>query len=152
MSKTTGIRLTDAAIRAAEPRAKNWRLYDSLGLILEVHPSGGKYWRLKYRVGGREKRLSLGVFPDVNANEARERRNQAREMLAAGVDPSELRKKERVAQRAEQTRTESAIRFRLDKDGDLSFQLGKRCVRLIGSETAELRAFLEATRAVLLRH
>jgi hypothetical protein len=152
MSKTARTPLTDAAIRAAEPRMKIWRLYDSLGLILEVHPSGGKYWRLKYRVAGREKRLSLGVFPDVSANEARNRRDEAREMLAAGLDPSELRKKERVAERAEQNRPESAIRFTLDNDGALSVCLGKRCLMLTGTETAELRVFLDATRAVIPRH
>jgi hypothetical protein len=66
-------------------------------LILEIHPNGGKYWRLKYRFAGREKRLSLGVFPDVKVSQARERRDEARELLVEGIDPSELRKAERVA-------------------------------------------------------
>ncbi|QCP47857.1 DUF4102 domain-containing protein [Trinickia violacea] len=151
MAKAARTPLTDAAIRAAEPHVKIWRLYDSLGLILEVHPSGGKYWRLKYRVAGREKRVSLGVFPDVNVNEARRRRNEAREMLAAGIDPSEMRRKERAGQGAGQERREVVMRFALDNDGALSLRLGKRCMNLTGAETAELRAFLDATRAVIPR-
>ncbi|WP_133879803.1 Arm DNA-binding domain-containing protein [Panacagrimonas perspica] len=56
--------LTDTAIKAAKPRAKAYRLSDQKGLYLEVADSGGKWWRFKYRVGGKEKRLSLGVYPD----------------------------------------------------------------------------------------
>ncbi|MFM0141287.1 Arm DNA-binding domain-containing protein [Paraburkholderia sp. RL18-085-BIA-A] len=141
--------MTDAAIRAAGPRAKIWRLYDSRGLILEIHPSGGKYWRVKYRVGGREKRLALGVFPDVTVSEARKRRDEARKLLVAGIDPAELRKEERIAQRDEQDRREAAMRFTLDSDGALSLRLGKRCMNMTGAETAELRVFLDATRAVI---
>ena len=57
--------LTDVAIRAAKPREKPYRLSDSGGLYLEVSPSGSKLWRWKYRFGGKEKRLALGVYPDV---------------------------------------------------------------------------------------
>ncbi len=78
--------MADAAIRIAEPRSKNWRLYDSLGLMLEVQPVGGKYWRLKCQVAGGEAPLA-GNVSGVSVSEARERRDKAREMLAAGVDP-----------------------------------------------------------------
>ena len=151
MPKANRILLTDAVIRAAVPRAKVWRLYDSLGLIVDVHPSGGKYWRIKYRVDGREKRLALGVFPDVNVSEARKRRDEVRKMLAAGIDPAVLRKEERLAQRDKQDRREAAIRFTLDSNGALSLRLGKRQMNLTGTETAELRVFLDATRAVIPR-
>ena len=60
--------------------------------------NGGKWWRLKYRFGGREKRLSLGVYPDVDLKSARQKRASARQQLAAGVDPGEARKAERLAQ------------------------------------------------------
>lgn len=104
MAKTDRTPLADAVIRAAIPRAKIWRLYDSLGLLVEIHPAGGKYWRLKYRFGGKEKRLALGVFPDVMVSDARRLRDEARQLLAAGVDPSEVRKEERIARHKEHDR------------------------------------------------
>ncbi len=84
--------LTTTAIRNAKPNDKPRRLFDSGGLYLEVVPSGGKWWRLKYRYEGKEKRLSLGVYPDISLKDARERRDEARRLLANGVDPSEARK------------------------------------------------------------
>lgn len=89
--------LTDTAIRNAKPAAKPVRLFDAGGLYLEVAPSGGKWWRLKYRVDGKEKRLSLGVYPDVSLKAARERRDEARALLAAGVDPGAQRKAQKLA-------------------------------------------------------
>jgi integrase len=74
------------------------RLFDERGLYLEISPRGGRWWRLKYRHGGKEKRLSLGVYPDVPLKEARERRDEARKLLATGVDPSENRKATRAAE------------------------------------------------------
>ena len=77
--------LTDTAIRKLKPAEKPVRSYDSGGLYLEVAPSGGKWWRLKYRIGGKEKRLSLGVYPDVGLKDAREKRDAARKLLADGI-------------------------------------------------------------------
>lgn len=79
--------LTDTTIRNAKPGPKPIRLFDGGGLYLEVSPAGGKLWRLKYRIDGKEKRLSLGVYPDVGLKEARDRRDDARKLLAAGIDP-----------------------------------------------------------------
>lgn len=84
--------LTDVVIRKAKPTEKAVRLSDERGLYLEVAPSGGKWWRLKFRFEGKEKRLSLGVYPDVGLKEARDRRDAARKLLAEGVDPSAHRK------------------------------------------------------------
>ena len=64
--------LTNTAIRNAKSGKKTCKLYDERGLYLEVSPNGGKWWRLKYRFGGKEKRLSLGVYPDVTLKMARE--------------------------------------------------------------------------------
>ena len=89
--------LTDTAIRNAKARAKPFRLADARGLYLEMAPAGGKWWRLKYRFGGKEKRLSLGVYPDVSLGMARERRDSARKLLADGVDPSANRKAQNAA-------------------------------------------------------
>lgn len=89
--------LTDTAIRNAKPKAKAFKMFDGGGLHLEVSPAGGKWWRLKYRYGGKEKRLSLGVYPDVTLKVARERRDEARKLLAHGIDPSQNRKSARSA-------------------------------------------------------
>ena len=84
--------LTDTAIRKVKPGDKPIRMFDGGGLYLEVSPAGGKWWRLKYRFDGKEKRLSLGVYPDVGLKDARERRDANRKLLAAGIDLSENRK------------------------------------------------------------
>ncbi len=89
--------LTDTEIRAAKPRQKAAKLFDERGLYLEVTPTGGKWWRLKYRFSGKEKRLSLGVYPDVSLKDARARRDAARKLVADGIDPSENRKAQAIA-------------------------------------------------------
>ena len=83
--------ITDVLIRNAHPSGRSLRLFDGGGLYLEVAPSGSKYWRLKYRYAGREKRLALGVYPETGLKLARERRDDARKLLANGVDPSAAR-------------------------------------------------------------
>jgi integrase len=84
--------LTDTAIRNAKPRQKPYKLSDGGGLFLLMQPSGGKWWRYKYRFVGKEKLLALGAYPDVSLAEARERHLQARKALAAGNDPGEKKK------------------------------------------------------------
>ena len=84
--------LTDTACKNAKPEAKPYKLADGGGLYLEVAPSGSKYWRLKYRFVGKEKRLAFGVYPEVSLAEARERRAVARKALLTGSDPSEIKK------------------------------------------------------------
>lgn len=92
--------LTDTAIRKAKPADKPRKLFDGGGLYLEVAPSGGKWWRLKYRHAGKEKRISLGTYPDVPLKDARDRRDAARRLLADGQDPSTIRRDERTAKNA----------------------------------------------------
>lgn len=84
--------LKDITCRTSPPKDKLYRLFDGGGLYLEITPAGSKYWRIKYRFAGKEKRLALGVYPDVSLADAREQRQQARKMLAAGTDPSEAKK------------------------------------------------------------
>lgn len=97
--------LTDAAIRTAKPQNKPYKLADGEGMYLEVAPAGGKWWRLKYRIDGKEKRLSLGTYPDTGLKEAREKRADARKQLAAGIDPGAHRKATKAARVAEHTNT-----------------------------------------------
>ncbi len=85
--------LTDIVVRNVKPdNSKTLRLKDDRGLYLEVSPAGGKWWRLRYWMAGKENRLSLGVYPEVSLKDARERRDEARRLIANGIDPSQVRK------------------------------------------------------------
>lgn len=86
------MKLTNKRCENAESRNKPYKLSDGNGLYLEIMPNGSKYWRLKYRFMNKEKRLAFGVFPLVKLAEAREKREQARKLLASGIDPSEAKK------------------------------------------------------------
>lgn len=84
--------LTDKVILNATPAAKAKKLADGHGLYIEIAPSGSKLWRMKYRYGGKEKRLALGAYPETSLKVAREKLGEARTLLAAGVDPGEQRR------------------------------------------------------------
>lgn len=101
--------LTDVAVRTAKPKDKSYKLSDGGGMYLEVSPKGGKWWRLKYRVDGKEKRISLGVYPDVGLKEARQRRDEARKQLAADIDPGEHRKAVQAAKAEKNANTFEVI-------------------------------------------
>ena len=88
--------LTDVAIRNAKPRAKPYKMGDAFGLFVLIQPSGEKLWRFKYRFDGRDKKLAIGTYPVIGLAEARRRRDQARELLAAGKDPSRERRREKL--------------------------------------------------------
>lgn len=90
--------LTDIAIRNAKPASKPYKRGDSGGLYLLITPTGGKLWRLKFRVAGKEKLLSLGAWPDISLAVARTKRDEARTSLAAGADPA--REKQQAKHRA----------------------------------------------------
>jgi integrase len=89
--------LSKLLIDKTKPQSKILRLSDGRGMYLEVSPTGGKWWRFKYRIEGKEKRISLGVYPDVGLAEARDKREAARKLVVAGIDPAEHRKAEKLA-------------------------------------------------------
>ena len=84
-------------VRGAKPRERPYKLFDERGLFLLVTPTGGRLWRLKYRLHGRENLISLGVYPDVTLKRAREKRDEARRLIADGIDPSAERQAKRAA-------------------------------------------------------
>jgi len=84
--------LTDAKARNARPKSKQFKIFDTDGLSLLVSPAGGKWWRFKYRLGGKEKLISLGTYPEVKLAQARVRRDEARKQVADNIDPSQARK------------------------------------------------------------
>ncbi len=94
------MKLSDTTIRNAKPTAKPVRMFDGGGLYLEVAPSGGKLWRLKYRIADKEKRLAIGTYPDVGLKLARQRRDEARELIAQGIDPSAAKQAEKASRAA----------------------------------------------------
>lgn len=136
--------LSDTACRRAKPTDKPFKLADGGGLYLEVMPNGSKYWRQKYRFAGTEKRLALGVYPDVGLKAARKRRDAAREQIASGVDPGEVKRAAKISQAGAESfeaiarewlaqtdakrakRTNDTIRTRLE--ADLLPWLGKRAI------------------------
>lgn len=89
--------LSDTAIRQAKPTIKPRKLFDANGLYLLIAPTGGKWWRLKYRFAGKEHVLALGTYPDVGLKAAREKRDAARKLRAAGIDPGDERRKAKAA-------------------------------------------------------
>ena len=129
-------RFTDAAIQDAQPRAKPYKIYDSRGLILEVMPTGAKYWRLKYRFNRKERRVGLGVFPKVTIDEARIARDEARKLLASGVDPVQARR----AGHGDFTHATFGLSF--DADGSLLIHVNGEGLALSPHRVSVLRTFL----------
>ena len=86
--------LTNTAIQNAKPSEKSYKIYDTDGLFMQVTPAGGKWWRFKYRFEGKEKLLSLGTYPEVSLKQARDKRDDARKLIANDqIDPSDNRQK-----------------------------------------------------------
>src|SRR4051812_9238634 len=111
--------LTNTTIRKEKPTARPVKLFDGGGLFLLVMPSGGKWWRLKYRFSGKEKLLSLGVYPDISLKDARERRENARKLLANDIDPALNRRAAKEAQQEQGANTFEVIaREWLEKQKD----------------------------------
>ncbi|MDP1637104.1 MAG: integrase arm-type DNA-binding domain-containing protein [Candidatus Nitrotoga sp.] len=83
--------LTELEVKKAKATDKQQKLSDGSGLYLLIHPNGSKYWQMAYRFGGKQKTLSLGVYPEVSLADARDRRGQARKLLANDADPSAIK-------------------------------------------------------------
>jgi hypothetical protein len=84
--------LKDKDIRALEPKEKPYKMSDGGGMYLLVTPPGGKLWQMGYRFGGKQKTLSIGIYPDVSIKNAEDARDAARKLLAAGIDPHAAKK------------------------------------------------------------
>ena len=102
------MKLKDVAVRKAKPEARPYKMADGGGLFLLVQPNGSKYWRLKYRFGGKEKLMALGVYPETTIADARTRRDEARKLLAHGGDPGAVKQTQK-----KQAKTAAANSFEL---------------------------------------
>ncbi|MBR3665216.1 MAG: integrase arm-type DNA-binding domain-containing protein [Desulfovibrio sp.] len=96
--------LSDKQIKALVPKEKTYITSDGYGMYLEVTPKGSKRWRMKYRFGGKENRLSFGLYPDVTLAQAREKCQEVRKMISEGTDPSQARKDAKAQAKAEAER------------------------------------------------
>jgi len=101
--------LTDVKVRNAKPGEKDTKLFDGGGLFLLVTSGGGKLWHFKYRIEGKEKKLSFGTYPEVSLAEAREKREAARKQVAADIDPGEARKAEKRTESEKAVNTFEAV-------------------------------------------
>lgn len=99
------MKLNDPIVKAAKPKEKPYKLTDGHGLILLINPNGRKWWRYRYDYGGKEKMLSLGVYPEVTLQEARQGRNEARALLKQGIDPSQHRQEKKYAEQIAREQT-----------------------------------------------
>ena len=89
--------LTDTTCKNAKAKDKPYKLADEKGMFLLVNPNGSKYFRLKYRIDGKEKLLALGIYPEISLKQARDKRDEARSQLADSIDPNENRKAIKLA-------------------------------------------------------
>lgn len=101
--------LTEIECRNAKRAEKSYKLTDEKGMYLEVMPTGAKYWRMQYRYGGKQKRLALGVYPEVALKEAREKRQDARVLIADGIDPAAKKKIDKLTKRLDSENSFEAI-------------------------------------------
>lgn len=101
--------LTDLQVRNVKPKEKDFKLSDGFGLHLLVTTTGGKLWRFQYRYADKQKLLAIGAYPSISLAEARQARDDARKLLATGVDPNESRKAARIANSVEAKNTFEAI-------------------------------------------
>ncbi len=101
--------INDMQIRRAKPDAKAYTLSDGAGLSMLIEPNGSKSWRFRYRFAGKPKMISLGVYPTVSLAQARNRRDEARKLLSEGRNPSEVRKEQKLALKAENINSFEAI-------------------------------------------
>jgi len=102
-------KLTELGLRKAKPSSKPKKFSDGGGLFLLLHPSGSKYWRMKYRFIGKEKLLAFGVWPEVSLTEARKKRNEAKQLLKSDKDPSAAKKNLKVSQKVAQSNTFGSV-------------------------------------------
>jgi len=145
------MKLDTASILNLKPNIKPFKVFDGHGLYLYVSPNNTKFWRLKYRWLRKENTLSLGAFPKVSLAEARQLSEQARSLLAKGINPGEIAKQKKVAIEEEKDRQAEKIRFSLDNEWALSIRLGNKIMNLTSDETLDLWYFLEAIQHAIPR-
>jgi integrase len=149
------MKLTHKECANAKPTEKVRRLHDGQGLVLEIRPQGGKYWRLKYRYANKDKMLAIGVYPLISLQEAREKRDEARKLLANGIDPMQAKHEKRLNQQLEAENTfESLARdwhanWKVNKQAKHAFVIMNRLERDVFPEIGKLSVNKVTPRMIL---
>ncbi len=128
--------LSAVAVRNAKPSEKPHKLVDEKGMYLLIQPTGSKLWRMDYRFNGKRKTLALGTFPDTDLKDARDKRDEARKLLAQDIDPGAQRKQEKQERRLSQENTFEAV--------------GREWMKIKGKEWTD--SYAGKTKACLERH
>jgi len=115
--------LSEVKVRNAKPKENNYKLFDGGGLYVLVTPSGGKLWHFKYRFDKKEKKLTLGTYPEISLADARQKREEARKQIAHGIDPGAVRKAQKQA-KTEETETFEVIALEWHTKFSLSWAIG----------------------------
>ncbi len=149
MPKTT-LPLTEIQVEKAAATDKPVKFFDGKGLYLLISPTKNngisKCWRLKYRFQGKERLLSLGIYPEVSLSEARIRREQARLLLANNQDPGDERKQEKAAQKALASNANTDPSVKLIMGGGVEIRKGRTAIQLTGEESQFLAELLNKLR------
>jgi len=142
-------RLTDEMVQNATPRDKPYKMADSGGMYLYVMPTGSKYWRMDYRFERKQYTLAFGVYPDVSLSVARVRKDEAKAMLASGINPAVPKREARIEAAQQKALVKFETKppsFRLSiADNALTIQAQSNKLTLSPEQTDAVRAFLVAT-------
>lgn len=125
--------LTELKIKSSKPDSKAYKLADEKGMYLLIQPSGGKLWRLDYRFDSKRKTLALGGYPDVSLAEARDRRDQARKLLAGGSDPGAVKKAQKAGRKEQAANSfeVTARRWHQKNTGKWSESYADKTIRML---------------------
>jgi len=136
--------LTEDAIRSATPGAKDRKISDERGLFLIVTPSGGRHWRFRYRFKNKQNALALGVYPAVGLDDARQQRDQARHLLAQGIDPAQVRRQEKARGKSEYlaAMNPSTVKVSASIDGAVEIWKGHAVMCLTSGEALAVKDLL----------
>ena len=138
--------ITEEEIANAQPKAKPYRLLAGQGLHVLVSPAGGKYWRMKYRMAGRQNTYSMGVFPKVSLEEAIKLRDEAKRLIRSGIDPNEA-KREAKKNKRKPEKFKSQFRMDINEDGLLIIETPQSIISLTPDQARALKAFLATSLA-----
>jgi hypothetical protein len=134
--------LSDSDIEYLKPMSSSYKRSVGKSLFILVEPNGGKYWRFKYHYNGKSKTLAIGVFPHVTLSTAIKLRDEAKELLEQGIDPS-LIKREAKRIKTEMSKT-PVFRMNISRDGELTIQNKITAIKLTKLQTEALKSFLNA--------
>ena len=134
-------KITEVDIIKATPRENAYKLTVGGALYLLVSPSGGKYWRMKYRFNGKENAFSIGSFPKISLQQAIEARDNAKTLLKEGLDPNFAKQKENK-EKTKPLHNKAQFRIDMSSDGVLTIETEKKIISLTKPQVKALQSFL----------